>query len=213
MTPREAVALATVVQAYFPSQPISEFGPEALCDLLAAYTFEDCKAAVKSRALRLTNTEGQKWCAPTDVYAEVRRMRAKAIAEDESLELPPHDPDNPRSYIQALIASREASLAGQPVEAEGLVRRNLRELGGPVRRVNELDDEDRTRHAERLRERRAVAELTEQPAPTPEPAPVFVCEHGEGETRCGAPAPHVSPDRRRPLCQVHAANETTKESA
>lgn len=213
MTPREAVALATVVQSYFPSQPISEFTPDALHELLEPYALADCKAAIQARALRLINTEGVKWCAPTDVYAEVRRLRAKAIAEDMELELPPHNPDDPQDYIRALRQSREASLAGDPIEATGLVRRSLRELGGPVRRVNELDDQERTAHADKAKAARrvALAELAAAPAPEPPPAVVFACEVVVDGELCGDPAPHLSPDRRKPLCTDHA--QTTEESA
>lgn len=207
MSPREAVMLTSVVQAYFPSQPISEFTPDALHELLEPYTLPDCKAAVQARAMRLVNTEGVKWCAPTDVYAEVRRMRAKAIATDMDLELPPHNPDDPLDYIRAMKESQQASLAGNPIQPEGLVRRSLRELGGPVRRVSELDaaanaaQADRARqihreHATRPRHRRDV------PAA---PAPVFACEHTDGDTTCGQPATKTSPDRRRPACDNHAA--------
>lgn len=213
MTPREAVALAAVVQAYFPSQPISEYTPDALHELLESYTFAESKAGILARAKRLMNTEGVKWCAPTDVYAEVRRLRAKAIAEDMELELPPHNPDDPQDYIRALRQSREASLAGEPIEPTGLVRRSIRELGGPVRRVNELDDQERTSHADRAKAARRVAldALAAAPAPEPPPAVVFACEVVVDGELCGDPAPHLSADRRQPLCTDHA--QPTEESA
>lgn len=213
MNPAEAVALTAVVQAYFPSQPISEFTPDALHELLEPYTLADCKNAVQARALRLTNTEGQKWCAPTDVYAEVRRMRAKAIAEDMELELPPHNPDDPQDYIRALKASRAAALAGDPVQPQELVRRSIRELGGPIRRVNELEDADRAKYAQALREQRAAGlhALADKPDPEPAPAVVFACEVVVDGELCGDPAPHLSPDRRKPLCDDHREPATDDE--
>lgn len=206
MSPREAVMLTSVVQAYFPSQPISEFTPDALHELLEPYSLVDCKAAVQARAMRLVNTEGVKWCAPTDVYAEVRRMRAKAIATDMDLELPPHDPDDPQDYIRALKESQQASLAGDPIQPTGLVRRSLRELGGPVRRVSELDAETNAAHAERTKQihRDNAVRPKHRRDVQPTPAVVFACEYTDGETTCGQPATKTTPDRRRPACDVHA---------
>lgn len=84
MTPQEAVALARYIRAHFPQQPIDEYTSEALLELLAPYPAVDARAAVLTIASR-----GEHWCSPTDVKAEVRRMRAKRIVAHPPLVPPP----------------------------------------------------------------------------------------------------------------------------
>jgi hypothetical protein len=84
MTPTEAVKLTGYIQAHFPSQPINEFTPDALWELLADYPAEDCRKAV----LALASGRVQ-WCAPSDVCAEVKRMRTKRLAQAGDLCPPP----------------------------------------------------------------------------------------------------------------------------
>lgn len=169
MTPREAVVLASVVQAYFPQQPISEYTPDALHELLEPYTLADCKAAILARAMRLQNSEGVKWCAPTDVYAEVRRERAKAIANDEALELPPHDPDDTALHIRLLAEARANAVENRHYQPTDLVRGNIGALGGPVRRVNELPSEQIAPHLSLARQAVKAALIERQTKPEPEP--------------------------------------------
>lgn len=133
MTPTEAVRLAGYIRAHFPSQPIDDYTADALGELLQPYSLADCRAAVLRLAMR--NHEGDagrtKWCSPTDVYAEVRRERAKRIAEAEPVELGDLDPDDTAAYIERLVRSRDALAAGEyqdPVTGE-LVKHDVRELG------------------------------------------------------------------------------------
>lgn len=174
MTPREAVMLTTVIQAYFPQQPISEYTPDALHELLEPYTLADCKAAVVARAMRLQQTEGTKWCAPTDVYAEVRRARHKAIADDVIPMPADLDPDDTAAYIRVIEAGRKALAEGRELpQPEGLTRRNLRELGGPVRRVNELPDEQVAPSLSLARQAAEAARIEAQANAKPEPEPLL----------------------------------------
>lgn len=76
MTPTESVALGRYIRAHFPQQPFDEYTVEALAELLGAYPAADCRRAVLAIAER-----GEHWCSPSDVKAEVKRIRAKRIAE------------------------------------------------------------------------------------------------------------------------------------
>ena len=133
MTPTEAVRLAGYIRAHFPSQPIDDYTADALGELLEPYPLADCRAAVLRLAMR--NHEGDagksKWCSPTDVYGEVRRERAKRIAEAEPVELGDLDPDDTAAYIERLVRARQALAAGDYHEPERgeLVKRDIRELG------------------------------------------------------------------------------------
>lgn len=84
MTPTDAVALARYIRAHFPQQPIDEYTSEALLELLAPYPAADCRTAVLTIASR-----GEHWCSPTDVGAEVRRIRRDRINKHPPLTPPP----------------------------------------------------------------------------------------------------------------------------
>lgn len=94
MNPTEVVMLTGYLRAHFPSQPVDEFTTEALEELLAPYPAADCRKAVLNIAER-----GEKWCAPTEVKAEVKRIRAKRIADFGVVEIPRDmDPDDSLAY-------------------------------------------------------------------------------------------------------------------
>lgn len=84
MNPTEVVMLTGYLRAHFPSQPVDEYTTEALGELLEPFPAADCRAAVLRIAER-----GEKWCAPTEVRAEVKRIRGKRIAEAGDLTPPP----------------------------------------------------------------------------------------------------------------------------
>lgn len=92
MTPTEAVKLSHYIRAYFPHQPQDEFTADALGEMLAPFPAADCRQAVVNIADR-----GEKWCAPTDVRAEVRRIRSKRIEVHPHVD-PPAGLDDPRDY-------------------------------------------------------------------------------------------------------------------
>lgn len=115
MTPSEAVALTGYIQAHFPSQPINDYTPDALHELLAGYPMSDCRTAVLTISRRATGDRTQ-WCAPSDVAAEVRKARAKRIAQDADYNPPAGlDPDDTAAYARFLIRSREDAAAGRPL--------------------------------------------------------------------------------------------------
>lgn len=74
MSPTESVALSKYIRAHFPQQPLDEYTSEALLELLGRYPMADARAAVLAIADR-----GEHWCSPSDVKAEVKRIRAKRI--------------------------------------------------------------------------------------------------------------------------------------
>lgn len=115
MTPTDAVRLAGYIRAHFPSQPIDDYTADALGELLEPYSLADCRAAVLRLAMR--NHEGEagrpKWCSPTDVYAEVRRERAKRIAEAGDLTPPPGTEAEQRAWLRS---ARRAIGDGQTVD-------------------------------------------------------------------------------------------------
>lgn len=125
MTPSDAAGLVRYIGAHFPQQPVSEHGHLALLELLGPYSFDDAKRAVLNIAER-----GEHWCAPSDVKAEVKRIRAKRIAEAGDLTPPPGLTDTEER--RWLRATRRAIGDGQPKpdEQRVLVARpdNLREL-------------------------------------------------------------------------------------
>lgn len=135
MKPTEVVMLTGYLRAHFPSQPVDEFTTEALEELLAPYPATDCRAAVLRIAER-----GEKWCAPTDVKAEVKRIRAKRIADYGPIEPPAGlDPDNTRGYQRWLEGKTKAVADGTDhtppaIEWTGAPRdwRELGEIGQQV---------------------------------------------------------------------------------
>lgn len=128
MTPTESVTLARYIGAHFPQQPQDEFTADALGELLEPYPFADARAAVLAIADR-----GEKWCSPSDVRAEVRRIRGRRIAQGEALLFPPAELADDEAAQRAWLAQAKHRLGdGEPVEAI-----NPNELTGP-RDVREL---------------------------------------------------------------------------
>lgn len=108
MRPTEVVKLTGYLRAHFPSQPVDEFTTEALEELLAPYPADDCRAAVLNLAER-----GERWCSPTVVRGEVRRIRAKRISDYGPIEPPAGlDPDDTRGYQRWLTGMTKAIADG-----------------------------------------------------------------------------------------------------
>lgn len=199
MTPQEAAQLLTVCAG------IDNRKPSAETARLWAAMLNGLPYAACERAVLAHYAESREWIMPADIRNRVRRDRAAAITHDEALELPPHDPDDTGLHVRLLIEARANAAEGRTYQPQGLVRRNLRSLGGPVRRVNELDDAERAAGADRARalHREALTVLAAVPEPQPPARPVFACEVIVDGQLCGDPAPHLSTDRRKPLCDQH----------
>lgn len=136
MRPTEVVMLTGYIRAHFPSQPVDEYTTEALEELLAPYPAADCRKAVLNLAER-----GEEWCKPTDVKAEVKRIRAERVRRYGPIEPPAGlDPDDVRGYQRWLEAKTKAIADGAdeaPAIEEGLHRRDLRAIEGTFRTVDE----------------------------------------------------------------------------
>lgn len=128
MTPTEVVMLTGYLRAHFPSQPVDEFTTEALEELLAPYPPADCKLAVRTLAER-----GEKWCSPTEVKAEVKRLRAKRVSDYGPIEPPAGlDPDDVRGY-QRWLGNMHKGIADGTVTAPPAI-----ETSGPRNVLGEL---------------------------------------------------------------------------
>ena len=201
MSPTEITALLAICASADnrkPNPEMVQFWTAALGDL----DFLPCRDAVVAHYQDSTD-----WIMPAHIRGRVRRARAAAISHDETLELPPHDPDDTGLHARLLVQARAEAAEGRTYQPEGLVRRSLRELGGPVRRVSELDAATNAAQAEKARQihrEYATRPRHRRDVPT-DPAPVFACEFVDGDTTCGQPATKTSPDRRRPACDTHAA--------
>jgi hypothetical protein len=85
MNAQEAAILCRYVAACCPQQKIDEFTPTVWADLLIDVRLEDAKEAVR------TVLGKQPFIAPAEIIGQVRRVRAKRIAEGEGHLTPPAD--------------------------------------------------------------------------------------------------------------------------
>lgn len=114
MKPTEVVMLTGYLRAHFPSQPVDEYTTEALEEILAPFPAADCRQAVLNLADR-----GEKWCSPTQVREEVRRIRAKRVADYGPIDPPAGlDPDDVRGYQRWLQSTTKAIANGELAPAE-----------------------------------------------------------------------------------------------
>lgn len=128
MNGREAVDLARYMRAHFPSQPIDEFTADALAESLADYPAADCRQAVLNIARR-----GETWCSPTNVWAEVRRIREKRVHDYGPIEPPAGlDPDDVRGYQRWLEAKVRAIADGDDTTPEPAVLTARRDVVGEL---------------------------------------------------------------------------------
>jgi hypothetical protein len=130
MKPTEATMLARYMRAHFPQQPIDEYTADALGETLAPYPPDDCKRAVLNIAER-----GEHWCSPTDVKAEVKRIRAKRISDYGPIQPPADlDPDDVVGWQQWLAAMYKGIADGtittpREIEWDGPTHDVIAELG------------------------------------------------------------------------------------
>jgi hypothetical protein len=151
------------MRAHFPSQPIDDYTADALGELLEPYTLADCRAAVLRLAKRNHESDvgRAKWCSPTDVYAEVRRDRAKRISEADPIELGDVDPDNTAAYIARLVEARRLVADGNPPPAAPVAVEGRRDVIRELGQAQSIDSALATRplreaHAEAKRELQAA---------------------------------------------------------
>lgn len=112
MTPEETLLLTRYVKACCPQQTIDEYTPDAWHDLLGDLSLADCRAAVA------TVTRAQPFCAPSEIRAEVRRVRDERIDRAKIPAPPPEVANGDReTYRAALHAARVAVADGRDPEA------------------------------------------------------------------------------------------------
>jgi hypothetical protein len=105
---RETVLLVRYVRACCPQQRMDEFTPDAWHDLLGDLTLDDCKRAVQEIASR------QPFVAPSEIRAEVRRIRDERLNRDPVPAPPAELLDDPAAYAEYLQqATRQAASGGE----------------------------------------------------------------------------------------------------
>lgn len=123
MKPQETLILTRYVKACCPQQAIDEYTPDAWHDLLSDLALADCREAVAIVAKR------QPFVSPSEIRAEVRRIReariARSVIPAPSRELT----DDPAAYRRALATSIRQAADGQGEPAEA----RLAITGGPAR--------------------------------------------------------------------------------
>ena len=131
MTPQEAVALCRFTAACCPAQKFDEYTPDAWGLLLEHVRFVDAKEAVVAIARK------SPWCAPAEIIAEVKKMRAKRIDEFGPITPPADlDPDDTTAYrewwkdVQRQIADGDL----KPKELD-LPERPMKQLEGAFQRI------------------------------------------------------------------------------
>jgi hypothetical protein len=107
MTPREAVLLTRYAKACFPQQPIDEYTADAWFDILGDLALADCKAAIVAVARQ------KPFIAPSEILAEVRRVRADRVARAALPAPAPSTAENAASYRESLRASIETIASGR----------------------------------------------------------------------------------------------------
>ena len=128
MTPEEAAVLSAYAEQCAPQQKFNEFTGDAWGDMLADIRFVDAKEAV------IAITRRSPWVSPAEIIAEVKRIRAKRIAEFGPIPAPPAeelDPDNWRAFIEWQTATTKAIADGdlKPADLElDLPQRDMRQI-------------------------------------------------------------------------------------
>ena len=118
MTPHETLLLTRYVKACCPQQAIDKYTPDAWHDLLGDLPLEDCRSAVATVA------KAQPFCAPSEIRAEVKRIRRDRIDRAIPAAPPAEVADAPGRYKAALEAGIRRIADGRSVH---------RAIGGPVR--------------------------------------------------------------------------------
>ena len=118
MTPTDAVVLTEYVRDCCPQQVIGEYTPDIWFDILSDLELADCRAAVIAIKRRSVFVD------PSEIRAEVRRIRNDRLAREIVPAPPPEDADDPVRFRETLKADLRAIGDGfSPPKA----------IGGPVR--------------------------------------------------------------------------------
>lgn len=111
MNRKEAVALTRIVAATCPQQVMDDYTPDAWYEVLSDLESADCMRAVRVIKQR------QPFVDPSEIRAEVRRVRNDRIARSLIPAPPPELTDDPRAYKAALAESLRRAADGELPEA------------------------------------------------------------------------------------------------
>lgn len=111
MNHQETVMLTRLVAAACPQQAIDDYTPDAWHPLLSDLRFADCQAAMTVLGKR------QLFMAPSEIRAEVRRIRDARIARSAIPAPPAELADNPRAYAAAVADLERRAGDGEFPEA------------------------------------------------------------------------------------------------
>lgn len=124
MNHAEAVTLCRLVKGACPQQTFDSYTPDMWAKILADIRFVDAEEAIVRIVAR------SPWCAPAEIIAEVKKMRAKRISEFGPITPPADlDPDDTTAYrewwanVQTAIADGDL----KPKELE-LPQRDMKQL-------------------------------------------------------------------------------------
>jgi hypothetical protein len=150
MNHTEAVMLCRYVKAACPQQAFDDMTPDAWADLLADLRLVDCREAAKTICQR------QPFCAPAEIRAEVRRLRAERITKAEHL----FDPTGVTDYGAWLGHMRQRAGDGEfeGMERPELPQRDLRVIESTFRTVGDAPWKDEAVEAAMVRLRKARAD-------------------------------------------------------
>jgi hypothetical protein len=126
MTPAEAITLCRMVKALCPQQAFDAYTPDAWALVLEDVRLQDAKDAAVAVARR------QPFVAPSEIIAEVKRVRGERIARHGTI-VPPEDldPDNLPAYREWLRSATQAIGDGEEVPAvPELAKRDMKQLEG-----------------------------------------------------------------------------------
>ena len=138
MTRAEAVMLCRFAKACCPQQTFDELTPDAWFELLRDLPAADCKEAIVSV------TKRQPFVSPSEIRADVRRVRYNRVDRFGHIEPPPGMWDDPAGEAAAIHAIRQRVADGMLTReqydaeraAQGLTgKREMPALEGVFRRV------------------------------------------------------------------------------
>lgn len=118
MTPSETVLLTRYVKACCPQQQIDDYTPDAWFDILSDLELDDCRAAVVAIKRRSVFVD------PSEIRAEVRRIRNDRLARELPPAIPHELADEPGRYRAELNAGIRKIADGKALP---------RAIAGPVR--------------------------------------------------------------------------------